>query len=336
MLPVTSIKEPEEREFVVDSGASVHMVSKKDLNSAQLETLTISRSPTTVMTANGEVQTREEATVCVKQLDLFVKIMLLEKNSLSSFSWGNSVRIMGIHTSGSAVRNHISSEMARELIAIYRAMYHLWFLVFQRVLSRLHLHLLLRHRMNCLIGDKNSERIWLMNVLQMSLKGNPEQGSQDTSESSREHPTEPRAKVEPSSSNHCVFLHFPKYPNFDVCLKTKITMASCSRRAGTVVPRAENVGDFFAADHKVLSEESDSRDNHRYAVVVQDFATQWIQSYPRKTDEVPGADEETKSHLPLTIPLNLASLAKNYPGIIVRQRHTDQKQMGLLREQCAE
>ena len=68
-----------EKEFVVDSGASVHMVSKKDLNSAELETMRISRNPTTVMTANGEVQTREEATVCVKQLDLFVKVVLLEE-----------------------------------------------------------------------------------------------------------------------------------------------------------------------------------------------------------------------------------------------------------------
>ena len=32
----------------------------------------ISRNPTTVMTANGEKQTREEATVFVKELDLFV------------------------------------------------------------------------------------------------------------------------------------------------------------------------------------------------------------------------------------------------------------------------
>ena len=31
------------------------------------------------MTANGEVQTREEATVYIKQLDLFVKAMLLEE-----------------------------------------------------------------------------------------------------------------------------------------------------------------------------------------------------------------------------------------------------------------
>ena len=35
VLPAASTKEPEEREFVVDSGASMHMVSKKDLNSAE-------------------------------------------------------------------------------------------------------------------------------------------------------------------------------------------------------------------------------------------------------------------------------------------------------------
>ena len=40
----------------------MHMISKKDLNSAELETLTTSRSPTTVITANGEVQTHEEDT----------------------------------------------------------------------------------------------------------------------------------------------------------------------------------------------------------------------------------------------------------------------------------
>ena len=56
-LPAPSTLKLEEREFVVDSGASMHMSSKKDLNSAELETLTTSRTPTTVITANGEVQT---------------------------------------------------------------------------------------------------------------------------------------------------------------------------------------------------------------------------------------------------------------------------------------
>ena len=69
MLPAASTKEREEREFVVDSGASMLMVGEKDLNSAELGNMKTSRSPTTVMMANGEVQTREEATARVKQLD---------------------------------------------------------------------------------------------------------------------------------------------------------------------------------------------------------------------------------------------------------------------------
>ena len=72
-------KKPEEREFVVDSGASMHMVSKKDFNSAELENMRTSRSPKTVMTANGEVQTREEATENVKQVDFSVKLVLLQE-----------------------------------------------------------------------------------------------------------------------------------------------------------------------------------------------------------------------------------------------------------------
>ena len=63
VLPVASMKEPEERKFAIDSETSIHMVSKKDLNSAELETMRISRNPTKVMTANGE----------------FVTVMLLEE-----------------------------------------------------------------------------------------------------------------------------------------------------------------------------------------------------------------------------------------------------------------
>ena len=67
-LPASTLK-PEEREFVVDCGASMHMISRKDLNSAEMHTLTKSCGPTIVITANGEEQTREEATVYVKELD---------------------------------------------------------------------------------------------------------------------------------------------------------------------------------------------------------------------------------------------------------------------------
>ena len=49
-LPASNLK-PEEREFVVDSGASIHMISKKDLSDAETDTLTKPCSPTIVITA---------------------------------------------------------------------------------------------------------------------------------------------------------------------------------------------------------------------------------------------------------------------------------------------
>ena len=69
----------------------------------------------------------------------------------------------------------------------------------------------------------------------------------------------------------------------DICLRTKITRASCRRRTGTVVPRAEFFGDLTTADHNVHTAGCESRNNHRYAVVVQDLAAQWLRSYPCET-----------------------------------------------------
>ena len=110
------------REFLVDSGASMHMVSKRDLNSAELVTMRTTRGLTTVMTANGEVQTREDTTVYVKHRTWLSKFCFLKKLP-QFFSSGSSARIMGIHTTGPAVKNHISPEMARELMAIFPTMY---------------------------------------------------------------------------------------------------------------------------------------------------------------------------------------------------------------------
>ena len=54
------------------------MISRKDLNSAELETVKVSRCPTSVITANGEVQTHEEATGYVRELDIFLTVKILE------------------------------------------------------------------------------------------------------------------------------------------------------------------------------------------------------------------------------------------------------------------
>ena len=73
------------------------------------------------------------------------------------------------------------------------------------------------------------------------------------------------------SGKHSIKTQLPKDRNCDICMRTKISKAPCRKCTGTVI-----------ADHKVLSEGWESRNSHRYAVVVQDSATQWIQSYPRK------------------------------------------------------
>ena len=78
--------------------------------------------------------------------------------------------------------------------------------------------------------------------------------------------------------NTVFILTFPKDRNCEICQRTKITRAPCRR--------AENFGDLITADHNVLSEGCESRNNRRYAVVVQDLATQWTQPYPCKTKTV--------------------------------------------------
>ena len=57
----------------------MHLISKNDLSDAEMDTLTKSCSPTIIITANGEVQTHKEATVYVKELDIFLTMKVLEK-----------------------------------------------------------------------------------------------------------------------------------------------------------------------------------------------------------------------------------------------------------------
>ena len=104
------------------------------------------------------------------------------------------------------------------------------------------------------------------------------------------------------------------------------------------MPRAEHFGDLTTADHKVPNEGCESRNNVLFAVVVQNLATQRIQSYPCKTKtshktqkkltKVLGVDEETQKSFTLKILLNVGKLVKMLLGIIVRRYHADQKQIG--------
>ena len=146
---------------------------------------------------------------------------------------------------------------------------------------------------------------------------------------------EPIFKRREDLGKHSVYTHFPKDRNCETCKRTKITRAPCRRRIGGAVRRAEIFDDLITADHKVLSEGCQSRNNHRYAVVVQDLATQWVQQYPCKTK----TSQQTQRSLQKFLDPN------RKPKVIYTDNALEfgkacedlsRKQLGFLREQYAE
>ena len=84
-------------------------------------------------------------------------------------------------------------------------------------------------------------------------------------------------KVETQKRMHRIHTHFPK-----------------NRKRP--IPRAEKFDELITAEHKILSDGSESRSNHWYAVV-QVLATQWIQSYPCKTKTSQETDKNSPKFL---------------------------------------
>ena len=147
--------------------------------------------------------------------------------------------------------------------------------------------------------------------------------------SSHEPSLEPLRSVD--LGKHSVCNHFPKDRNCEICQRTKITRVPCRGRIGRVVHRAENYGDLITADHKVLREGCESRNDRRYAVVVQELATQWIQSYPCKTK----TSQETERSLQKFLEPNRKPKVSFLESLYVCTTQITNK-WGMLKEQCAE
>ena len=359
-LPASTLK-PEEREFVVDSGASMHMISKKDLSKAEIDTLTQSCSPTIVITANGEVHTHEEAIVYVKELDIFLRMKVLENTpavlSLGklcdengySYEWINGQKphlikngirnicntenfvpivVPGLSSSSSGSSSTSRTPMKQESHSSSSSSSSS---SSPTVISPVPVSNSVDDRSgkpddetqaneipntikkettiergNPLCSDDSEIPEWLQEFRETLVDDEiPLQGGSHAS-SSHEVSLEPTTKRREDLGKHNVHTHFPKDRNCEICKRTKITRAPCRRRKGEAVPRAVNFGDLITADHKVLSDNCESRNNHRYAVVLQDLPTmdpgvpvqkQNFTRNPEKLAKVPGTREETKSHL---------------------------------------
>ena len=346
-LPASSLK-LEEREIVVDSGASMHMISKKDLSDGEMDTLTKSCTPTIVITANGEVQTHEEAIVYVKELDIFLTMKvpdntpavlslgkLFDENGYS-YEWINGqkphlikdgiriicntenfvpIEVPGLSSSSSASSSTLRTPSRQESHSSSSSS--------SSPSSPTVREIPVREREDASnsdislvpVSESVDDRSGKPEEIQANKNQKPnkketaiERGNPFNSEipewlqefrenlvddeipihgdshasSSHEASLEPIFKRREDLGKHSVYTRFPRDRHCEICKRTKITRAPCRRRNGGAVPRAANFGDLITADYKVLSDNCVSRNNHRYAVVVQDLATQWIQAYPCK------------------------------------------------------
>ena len=122
------------REFVA-AGASMHMTSMKDVNSAEMETVKVSRIPILVVTAHGEVQTHEESTVYVKELDKFLTVKVLE-DTPAVLSLGKLCEDHGYSNEWIVVKNHVSSKKVRGYNAIRKTTSQSWSQGYRRLLLR--------------------------------------------------------------------------------------------------------------------------------------------------------------------------------------------------------
>ena len=101
---------------MVDLGASMHVLSKKDLSSDEMDTLWRSRTPTTVVTAN------EESQVYVLDLDLLVTVQLREETP-AVLSLGKLCSEHGCSMSGKTAKLHNLPKMGKQLLVQWTTLF---------------------------------------------------------------------------------------------------------------------------------------------------------------------------------------------------------------------
>ena len=293
-------KSPEEREFVVDSGALVHMLRKKK-GSDELDTLR--QNTTTVVTANGEVQTNEEAQVFVHDLDLFVTVQLLEE-TLAVLSFGKLCEDNGYSYKWvSGQKPRLTKEVKISIcktdnfvpLVVFRVIHQFWkhFVVYiatKRLVERgsgnvLWKQLAIRFKFIFKSSFRGEVTEWHPET--GAIPQNPRKNRRNSDDPLADLPewseeftdnledTVLRTQIRnvprkyQQNQGSTVFIGtLPKDRHCEICQRTKITRAPCRKRTGGALRRAEKSGDLITADHKVLNEGCESRNNHPYAVVV--------------------------------------------------------------------
>ena len=257
-LPTPSVIKREEREFVVDSAASMHMLEK--------------------------CKQRDEATVYVKELDFLLVTVKLREDTPAVLSLGKLSEDSGYSyewTSGQ--RNHNSSKMADEYFAARRTTHRSLSLVYRLVFpGQLHIHLVQdsvlstsrpattrsestsRSARRDLSLEPTETKTQIKTKNTESARREPDLFEELTrnlvDEQVPEHRDAPTSSFRESASESLRKVSFPKDRNCDILHEdqAKITRGPCRKRTGASTLRPENFGDVMTADHKVVSEGRES------------------------------------------------------------------------------
>ena len=79
---------------------------------------------------------------------------------------------------------------------------------------------------------------------------------------------------------------------FESCMCEAVRPTENAQEIQSCAPK--KIGDLTAADHTFLNEYGESRNSNKYAVIVQDLATQWLQTCPCKTKISQGTEKSLK------------------------------------------
>ena len=305
----------QQRDYLVDSGSSFHVVGDDDLTTDEIKTVKLLKKPMILDTANGETRATHEMKAYVKDLGIFVRAIilagsppllslgLLVKEEGCNFTWDkNGPKV--ISANGKTLRCKIQHNVPHVTPAAKSAMKGTKVAESAEAVS----------------SDKPEHH---QHDLKAGSNPSPEiadGGKESSSSTEAVVASPPPAKISddvtgggtvagrnpllvkkkrkktkknkfgpvPTGAVHNVFTHFPKSKECEVCNSTKTMRAQCRKSDGEkridcpIVPRV--FGDAITADHTILGDsthDSDhSRNGDRVALIVQDRATHWIQGYP--------------------------------------------------------
>ena len=296
LMASSSMSTLRRRELMIDSGASYHIVGKKELTAEERKMIRKLADPIPLSTANGPTWATEETDIYVHELDIWVVAVLLE-DSPAVLCQGKLVEHHGFRFDWTPGQTPYLQK------------------------GDLKVHCYPSHDVpfittsieddQALPSPAHQEEPPLANVApdetapvqEPSVKGNLKQTPEKVQakvlppqKSSPGKPVSPKVKQDKVKANrkakkkisscqlceHNVFTHFPKDPNCPICQGSKAQRARCSSKAQPApdgLPEPKIFGDAITADHKILNEDDESRDHDRVACVIQDRATYWLQAY---------------------------------------------------------